>query len=165
MERALRYDHYKVLGVPRDATEREIKRAYRERVKLWHPDRNGSDRAAEVFHALHEAYSTLMDAGARAAYDDRLRHYREAGKAAPDATQAHRDAWARHMARAPERPASPADRALFRGLHATGLVFAVLLIGGILFGCAALGWPTYTLFLLLPGLVVLPDSIAGLRAK
>lgn len=164
MERALRYDHYKVLGLPRDAKEPEIKRAYRERVKLWHPDRNRSDRAAEVFHALHEAYSTLLDPVARAAYDDRLRYYREA-KAPANGSQAKRDAWARRRARHPERQATAADRALFRGLHATGLAFAVLLISGIGFGCAVLGWPAYTLLFLLPGLVVLPDSIAGLRAK
>jgi len=76
MDRALRYDHYKVLGVPRDATPKEIKRAYRERVKQWHPDKNLSDRAPEVFHALHDAYLTLSDASARAAYDERLRFYR-----------------------------------------------------------------------------------------
>ena len=53
MENPLRYDHYKVLSVPRDATHERIKRAYRERVKDWHPDRNPSPRAAAVFQAVH----------------------------------------------------------------------------------------------------------------
>jgi len=38
-------------------------------------------------------------------------------------------------------------------------------VSGICFGCLFLDWPAYTLLFLLPGLAVIPDSIAGLRAK
>jgi len=163
MQQALRYDHYKVLGVPRGASATEIKRAYRERAKQWHPDRNGSQRASEVFHALHEAYLTLSDVTAREAYDAQLRFYRKAdgpAHAKPPACSTH--------ARRPipeERPATRADRTLFRGLHATGLAFGVLLVSGICIGCVFFGWPLYTLLFLLPGLAVIPDSLSGLRAK
>lgn len=163
MQRSLRYDHYKVLGVPRDATTDEVKRAYRERVKQWHPDRNDSIKASEVFHALHEAYLTLKDQGLRTAYDEQLRFYRSAEEAAaprrPDFnTRARR-------ATVEDGPATRADRTLFHSLHFTGLAFGVLLVSGICIGCGFFGWPTYVLLFTLPGLAVLPDSIAGLRAK
>lgn len=163
MERLLRYDHYKVLGVPRDADVRLIKRAYRERVKQWHPDRNSASNATEVFHALHEAYSTLIDTELRAAYDERLRFYRTTTEH-PDP---HRPAHNTHVRRDinQDRPASALDRAAFKGLHLTGLLFGSLMVLGICFGCTFLGWPKYVLFLLLPGLAVIPDSIAGLKAR
>lgn len=164
MERTLRYDHYKVLGVPRDADARAIKRAYRERVKHWHPDMNGSAQAAEVFHALHEAYATLRDANARAAYDERLRFYREAAHAAPTQRTPFNT---RHQRMPAEdlRPPKGSERLAFKGLHLTGLLFGILLVLGICTGCAFLDWPIYTLFFTLPGLAILPDSIAGLRMR
>lgn len=164
MEQTLRYDHYKVLGVPRDADAHAIKRAYRERVKQWHPDRNGSSQAAEVFHALHEAYSVLSDAASRAAYDERLRFYRRASHATPPqrtAFNTHR----RHMPVEDLRPAKGSERLAFKGLHLTGLLFGSLLVLGICIGCGFLDWPAYTLFFTLPGLAILPDSIAGLRMR
>lgn len=163
MERLLRYDHYKVLGVPRDADARLIKRAYRERVKQWHPDLNGASNASEVFHALHEAYSTLIDTELRAAYDERLRFYRTT----TDHPEPQRPVHNTHVRRdaEPERPASAMDRAAFKGLHLTGLLFGSMMVLGICFGCTFLGWPKYVLFFLLPGLAVIPDSIAGLKAR
>lgn len=162
MDRPLRYDYYKVLGVPRGATAREIKCAYRERAMQWHPDRNGSERAPEAFRTLHEAYRILSDAAARADYDGRLMHYRQA--------PVHAEGMPPRSPRTRMRPAAVAsptrgERALFHGLHATGLAFAVLLLGSIGIGCAFFGWPLHLLFLTLPGLVVLPDSIEGLRAR
>src|SRR6185436_10937572 len=75
MDRILRYDHYKVLGIARDADRRTIKHAYREKAKTVHPDRNPSPRAAEVFRAVAEAYAVLGDPASRAAYDRKLLHY------------------------------------------------------------------------------------------
>lgn len=160
MERTLRYDHYKVLGVPRDATSKEIKRAYRERVKQWHPDRNESEQASEVFHALHEAYLTLKDEGSRTAYDERLRFYRAAHDAPepipnqrPHAHRIHED----------RTPPSGWQRTAYKGLHLTGLLFGGLMVLGICAGCLLRDWPAYMLVFALPGLAVLPDSLAGLR--
>ena len=163
MQQALRYDHYKVLGVPRDATATEIKRAYRDRVKQWHPDRNDSARAPEVFQALHQAYLILSDDAARAEYNAQLRFYRRADAPAHAKPPAHNTHARRPMA--DERPVTRTDRTLFRGLHATGLAFGVLLVSGICIGCVFFEWPLYTLLFLLPGLAVIPDSLAGLRAK
>ena len=63
-------DYYKVLGVPRSATEAQVKQAYRRLAMKFHPDRNPSDRDAEErFKEAKEAYEVLTDAHKRALYD------------------------------------------------------------------------------------------------
>src|SRR6516162_5727621 len=63
-------DYYKVLDVPRNATEAEIKKAYRRLAMKYHPDRNPNDREAEErFKEAKEAYEVLSEANKRAVYD------------------------------------------------------------------------------------------------
>src|SRR6266700_2276077 len=63
-------DYYKVLDVPRTATEAEIKKAYRRLAMKYHPDRNPDDRdAEESFKEAKEACEVLTDPHKRAAYD------------------------------------------------------------------------------------------------
>ncbi|MCZ8147148.1 MAG: DnaJ domain-containing protein, partial [Roseomonas sp.] len=63
-------DHYQVLGVARDASEEDLKKAYRKLAMQYHPDRNQGDKGAEAkFKELNEAYDILKDAEKRAAYD------------------------------------------------------------------------------------------------
>ena len=70
-----RGDFYAVLGVPRDASEADIKKAYRKLAMEHHPDRNKSPGAEERFKEITEAYEVLRDEEQRAAYD----RYGEAG--------------------------------------------------------------------------------------
>ncbi len=62
-------DHYEVLGVSRDASEDEIKKAYRRLARQLHPDVNPSEEAAERFKSVTHAYDVLSDADSRRRYD------------------------------------------------------------------------------------------------
>ncbi len=69
---ATKRDFYDVLGVPKNASDEEIKKAYRKLAMKYHPDRNQGDAAKEAevkFKEAKEAYEMLSDADKRAAYD------------------------------------------------------------------------------------------------
>lgn len=78
-------DYYEVLGVSREASDQEIKTAYRRLAMQHHPDRNpdNKEESEEKFKEITEAYSVLADAQKRAAYD-RFGHAGVAGGVAPD---------------------------------------------------------------------------------
>ena len=63
-------DYYDTLGVQRNASEEEIKKAYRKLARQYHPDRNPGDKQAETkFKEVQEAYDVLSDKNKRAQYD------------------------------------------------------------------------------------------------
>src|SRR6516225_9794420 len=67
----LEKDYYKTLGVPKTATAAEIKKAYRELARKYHPDANRGDaKAEERFKEITEAYNVLSDAKQRKEYDE-----------------------------------------------------------------------------------------------
>lgn len=63
-------DYYQILGVNKNADEKEIKRAYRRLAREYHPDRNqGNKKAEERFKEINEAYEVIGDANNRIKYD------------------------------------------------------------------------------------------------
>jgi len=62
-------DYYEVLGVERNATDEEIRRAFRKLAFKYHPDHNQEDKTGEKFKEVNEAYEVLSDPDKRAAYD------------------------------------------------------------------------------------------------
>lgn len=62
-------DHYRLLGIDRNAGSEEIKKAYRIKAKQFHPDVNPSPEASERFREIYNAYTVLLNPARRAAYD------------------------------------------------------------------------------------------------
>jgi len=71
------HDYYAALGVARDASQDEIKRAYRKLAQKYHPDRNKSAEAEDKFKEINEAYEVLGDEEKRARYDALGSGYRD----------------------------------------------------------------------------------------
>ncbi|MBN1202134.1 MAG: DnaJ domain-containing protein [Anaerolineae bacterium] len=71
-------DYYKVLGVDRDASDKEIQRAFRRLARQYHPDVNPGDKAAEEkFKEINEAYEVLGDKEKRKKYDQLGQSYQQ----------------------------------------------------------------------------------------
>lgn len=81
--------YYDILGVPYNATADQIKRAYREQIRFFHPDVfQGSEDVAKIkTQQLNEAYSVLSDPGKRAVYDFDLRHGSGQSQGEPEGKQ------------------------------------------------------------------------------
>ncbi|HLB26819.1 MAG TPA: DnaJ domain-containing protein, partial [Dehalococcoidia bacterium] len=63
-------DYYEVLGLPRSASEKELKQAYRRLARKYHPDVNPGDAQAEArFKEINSAYEVLSDPDKRKKYD------------------------------------------------------------------------------------------------
>ncbi|HTY81247.1 MAG TPA: DnaJ domain-containing protein, partial [Dehalococcoidales bacterium] len=66
---AVKRDYYEVLGVAKDASPEDIKKAFRKLAFQYHPDRNKEAGASDKFKEINEAYEVLSDADQRSAYD------------------------------------------------------------------------------------------------
>ena len=81
-------DHYTALGLGSDASLADIKKAFRQKASIYHPDRNDAADAAARFRAVQEAYEVLSDETKRQAYDDNRRR-----NLLDDTAQTARDIW------------------------------------------------------------------------
>ncbi|MFZ1992726.1 MAG: DnaJ domain-containing protein [Solirubrobacteraceae bacterium] len=80
-------DYYAVLGVPRNASAPDIRRAYRHVARRHHPDLNRDPRGPERFAAAARAYEVLSDPAARARYDERFLPHPVAVRRSPSPSQ------------------------------------------------------------------------------
>src|SRR5581483_4808125 len=70
-------DYYEILGVPRTASEEDIKKAFRKLARKYHPDVNPGDKSSEEqFKKINEAYEVLSDAEKRKKYDRFGEHWK-----------------------------------------------------------------------------------------
>jgi hypothetical protein len=94
--------YYDMLGVDPDASEVQIKRAFREKVKEVHPDHSTAANASERFQQIREARDTLLDPNARQRYDQRRKQKQHRSHDDSNETEASSDAsqeWAREQQR------------------------------------------------------------------
>lgn len=159
------YDHYKVLGLSRDADAVQVKRAFRDLAKYCHPDVNPSPRAGIAFHAVHEAYRILSDPHSRADYDAQIRSYRSANTQAQMPPPHYAKSAARTSVAFQDSPPQPFELWAFRGLHLTGLLFGISLISTILVGLVFFDWPGFLLAFTAIGIGIIPESLDGLRPE
>ena len=74
-------DYYKIMGIPRDTPQKDIKNAFKKRAKQFHPDLHPDDPKAKAkFQALNEAYDVLSDPDKRARYDQYGEHWENVGQ-------------------------------------------------------------------------------------
>ncbi len=76
-------DYYKILGISRTATQKEIQAAYRKLARKMHPDVNKEADAEKRFKAINEAYEVLKDPEKRKQYDQLGANWREGESYAP----------------------------------------------------------------------------------
>ena len=87
-------DYYKILGVDRDASEKDIKRAYRRLARQFHPDVNpDNEQAEERFKEINEAYEVLGDPEKRAKYNQLGASWQQWQRAGHDASQFDWSQW------------------------------------------------------------------------
>lgn len=79
-------NYYQILNISPDAGQAEIKTAYREMAKKFHPDINREQGSEEIFKIIQEAYEVLSDPERRRQYDATLRHSSSARHFEYDAT-------------------------------------------------------------------------------
>src|SRR5207237_8226969 len=74
-------DYYKILGVSKNANEKEIRQAYRKLARKYHPDVNPDDKVAEEkFKEINEANEVLTDPEKRKKYDEMSNYYQQYGR-------------------------------------------------------------------------------------
>jgi curved DNA-binding protein CbpA len=137
----MQYDFYKILGVGYQASAEEIKHAFYEKAKKYHPDVSKEEGADQIFKVLNEAYQTLINPQKRKKYDFRL-HYGSmiqfSSRAEQERNQrsARYEEYIRHR-RAEEEEAARTGKGLFKVLNgflfwsmaaflAAGLVFSII---------------------------------------
>ncbi len=141
-------DYYKLLGVQKTASSEQIKKNYRKLALKWHPDKNPSPKARDMFMKITEAYDVLSDPIARKRYDNRFTKSRPCnptGKQGKtyDKTRASYEDWLRSLRNQKSRrtrthrPYSNDDEftkahAKDLGIHGLGCLISLVIMASII---------------------------------
>jgi curved DNA-binding protein CbpA len=175
------YDYYKILEVPRDASTEDIRKAYRNKAKLVHPDVNDSPKAHEVFTVVSEAYEVLTDDNKRYLHDvklgyiddlkadaERKKHYYGSSVKNDTYTNFHYDWNSFEKAGYRERTdedyykRSPFFYNLF---FASGMMIGFIIIMVTLIGTFKRYWPFPFILVSVPGFILVREGWRGMMRK
>lgn len=67
-------DYYQILSIPKEASDAQIKKAYKEKALKYHPDINKEENSAKYFQLINEAYHVLINSESRKKYDFQLKY-------------------------------------------------------------------------------------------
>ena len=159
------YDYYKVIGVSSSASTFEIKKKFKSKAKLIHPDINPSPKAKEAFQVLQRAYATLSNPKLRKQYDLQLQFI--------NASRIIRANKAKNYNYANSSPSPPFGR--IKDAQPGKFFLILLYLFGIFVGAIFMSFslsiffledPSYVLALLsFPGFILIRDGISGLRRQ
>lgn len=177
------YDYYKILDIPRDASLEAIKKAYRKKAKLVHPDVNKSVKATEVFAVVSEAFEVLSDERRRYLHDIKLNYADQTRAEAERKKQYYgssvkNDTYTNTVSHSPRQvhpdnvhPELSDEDYYKRAPWLYNLFFACgMFIGFILMVVAILGsyrrlWPLPFILVALPGFILVREGWKGILGK
>ena len=172
-------NHYKILEISVTATDAEIKKAFRSKAKLVHPDVNKSPEANELFIRINEAYETLLDKHKRHLFDLQLKYPHRA----PHQTRSNNNRNKKYpkpnpnfhynwdsFKKAKEETAFDRLFAITPLIHnllfGFGMFIGFLLIISTIGGIIVKGWwPKIFLLLIIPGMILVKEGWNGIIGK
>lgn len=176
------YDYYKILDIPRDAVLEDIKKAYRNKAKLVHPDVNNSPKANEVFAVVSEAYEVLSDDQKRYLHDLKL-NYADATKADAERKKQYygssvkNDTYTNNFhydwdsfSKAAYKEKTDEDYykqspTLYNLFFATGMLVGFIIVGVSLTGTYKNYWPAPFGLICIPGFILVREGWKGMIGK
>lgn len=163
------YDYYKLLGIGRDAGDREIKSAYRSKAKAFHPDSGGNQSSHEYFQVLLEAYQTLSDPEKRKEYDRQF----AAHDTEKESFTYHQSSQKRNKGNSRYSNPLEATPFAFRSWVPPRWVRMIFYVVGLLFGLSLIyftilnmisgRWGVGMSWILVLALIIFLDSVSGLK--
>lgn len=171
-------NYYKILELPYNASVSDVKRAYREKAKSFHPDVSCSEAAKKEFQLLNQAYSVLSDAEARRKYDILLfyrysvmnEHFKkrkrksDQRKGSRKRRRSHANGKNMTSTARGYRYYKPDPPPIFKfGIYATGIVFGVCLFILTSISLLTKGWPIVSAFILVPASIVTYQGWNGMN--
>jgi hypothetical protein len=174
------YDFYKILEIPRDASLDTIKKAYRNKAKLVHPDVNNSPKANEVFAVVNEAYEVLSDEQKRYLHDiklneadglkadaERKKHYYGSSVKNNSYTNFHYD-WNGFKSAYREKTDEDHYRRspfMYNLFFASGIVLGLIIIVVTVTGTFNHFWPSPFILMSICGVILVREGWRGLMRK
>ncbi len=177
----MHYDYYKILEIQRSASLDDIKKAYRLKAKLVHPDVNNSPKANEVFAVVNEAYEILTDERKRYIHDIKL-NYVDANRAEAERKKHYYGSSVKNDVRSAEfQYDSSSSKGAYKNqsdeefykrspfiynmFFASGMFVGFLIISVTTAGTIRSYWPAPFFLINIPGIILVREGWRGMMGK